>query len=386
MTQQNLQLTVELLDELGQVNPNDLREQDAQNVWHGHAQGRLIHEQLSLLLALYTKILEADILGNNHWPWKATTLVKISECFWVMNFPCLAKRYAMLALCDEASRAPITAAQGTYQRLLRFHGMLEREILRYATRIRQLYDDHSEYRRFPESILAELDDEWIVEVPSNQESSQYVATGTYIRYLLGKLNWLHQQQNADVNEKGRLLEKLAAYCLFCMPGARVRLRVPEEGTGTDRDVVCSLEGHTVDFRTELGRYFVAECKANAETKTPFDVAAKFARSLSKVKAKFGILFCPQGVTGQFKDTHAQKEQLDLYRDSGIVMVLLTERNLQHIASGRNLINILRFKYDQVRLLQKIKEDEVLDAEPAGWIPWTFPAAAVAAPAANQAIN
>jgi hypothetical protein len=53
-------------------------------------------------------------------------------------------------------------------------------------------------------------------------------------------------------------------------------------------------------------------------------------------------------------------------------VVLTETNLQHVASGRNLINILRFKYDQIRLNQSIKPDPLLDDAPDGWFEFMLP--------------
>ena len=372
--QETLELTVDLIERLRHINPDDLRNgpgENGQDAWHALAAVRPQHERLSLLLAIYDRLLLADQIGAD-WPWKATTLVRISDCFRRMNFFALAKRYAMLALCDEASRQMVNPANGSYQRLLVVHGMLETEIRRYAVRIRELANTSIEERRFPESILLELDDDWISELPVNQETGGYFATSNYIRYQLSRLSWLNYHDNSNTNEKGKVLEQLAAYTLSCMPGARIRQRVMEYGTATDRDVVCSLDGHTVDFRTELGRYFIAECKAFSQNPAPLDVVAKFARSLDKAKSKFGILFCPQGVTGHFRDTHAQKEQLDLYRDSGIIMVVLTETNLQHVASGRNLINILRFKYDQIRLNQSIKPDPLLDDAPDGWFEFMLP--------------
>ncbi len=382
MGQETLEPTVDLIERLRRILPNVLREgtgDNGQDAWHVRAAGRPVHQQLSLLLTMYDTLLQADLGSDGNWAWKATTLVRISDCFRNLNFNCLAKRYAMLALCDEASRREVQPTDGSYQRLLVFFGMLETEIQRYAGLIRILAADGSEYRRFPESVLLDLDDDWMSETPSIQESSQYFLTTNYLRYLLSKLSWFHEHKNEDSAAKGHILERLAAYTLFCMPGARIRLRVKEDGTGTDHDVVCTLEGHTVDFRTELGRYLIAECKAHKEKKTPLDVAAKFARALTKVKSKFGILFCPQGITGQFKDENAQKEQLDLFRDSGIVMILLTEENLQHVGNGRNLINILRFKYDQIRLFQTIKPDDLLDAVPHGWYSWMF----VAPPQTDQ---
>ena len=70
----------------------------------------------------------------------------------------------------------------------------------------------------------------------------------YVQYLLKQLG----------APDGKALERLAAYLMSCMPGCRTRMRAP---TGSsDHDVVCSMEGFEVDFRSELGRYFVCECK------------------------------------------------------------------------------------------------------------------------------
>lgn len=79
------------------------------------------------------------------------------------------------------------------------------------------------------------------------------------------------------------MELLARHVLACMPGARVsKDRVSQQGTNTDYDVVCSLDGFLIDFRTELGRYFIGECKAMSEDATPYAVVTKFCRVLDSI--------------------------------------------------------------------------------------------------------
>jgi hypothetical protein len=56
-----------------------------------------------------------------------------------------------------------------------------------------------------------------------------------------------------------------------------------------------MAGMDVDFRSELGRYFVCECK---DWKGPADFAsmAKFCRVLDSTKSRFGILFSKNGIS------------------------------------------------------------------------------------------
>jgi hypothetical protein len=104
----------------------------------------------------------------------------------------------------------------------------------------------------------------------------------------------------------------------------------------------------LDFRSELGRYFVCECK---DWKTPADFTsmAKFCRVLDSTKAKFGILFSKSGLSGQGRSEDAEREQLKVYQDRGIVIVVLSLNDLESVASGANLILLLRERYEAVRL-------------------------------------
>jgi hypothetical protein len=77
--------------------------------------------------------------------------------------------------------------------------------------------------------------------------------------------------------------------------------------------------------------------------------AKFCRVLDSFKARFGILFSRSGITGKKHTTDAALEQLKIFQDRGIVIVVLDLNDLQAVASGKNLINILRTRYEAVRL-------------------------------------
>lgn len=148
------------------------------------------------------------------------------------------------------------------------------------------------------------------------------------------------------HSKGETLEWLAEYLLSCMPGCRTYRR--RKTPSTDYDIICSMEGFDVDFRSEFGRYFVCECKDWTKP-ADFTTIAKFCRVLDSVKSKFGILFSKKGISGQGKAKFADRELIKVFQDRGMVIVVINENELREVAKGKNFINLLRSKYETVRL-------------------------------------
>jgi hypothetical protein len=109
-----------------------------------------------------------------------------------------------------------------------------------------------------------------------------------------------------------------------------------------------MEGFDLDFRSELGRYFVCECK-DWQAPADFSTMAKFCRVLDSTKARFGVLFTMNGITGAQRTTDAAREQMKVYQDRGIVIVTIDQADLKAIADGGNLISLLRDRYETVRL-------------------------------------
>lgn len=134
--------------------------------------------------------------------------------------------------------------------------------------------------------------------------------------------------------------------MSCMPGCRTARRRRSEST--DYDLICAVEGFELDYRSELGRYFVCECKDWAKA-ADFTTMAKFCRVLDSTKSRFGILFSRNGITGAGNTAFAAREQLKVFQDRGIVIVVFDESDIRRVADGGNLIQILRQKYEVVRL-------------------------------------
>ncbi len=230
-------------------------------------QGRF-YEALPIFIKLYEHMLLAQE-EDGAWHHKGMPLFWVSECFKHLGFSVLAKRYMMLALCEDAVNGkgaihPDTV--GTYFQLVWFKGLSDSEIKKYVETIYEIYKDNTNESLFPEYILQKIDNRWLVEIPSPSEGSFYIINRFYVKKLIAKFG----------SSSGQELEMLAHYLLSCMPGCRTYYR--QRSSSTDYDIVCSIEGLDVDFRSELGRYFVCECK-DWKKKANFSAFAKYCRVL-----------------------------------------------------------------------------------------------------------
>ena len=295
-------------------------------------------EALSLFLTLYRHMLEGqEKLGQRVH--KGMPLLWAGECYALSNYAALRKRYLMLALCEDAIRERGTVSPestGVYFRLVWRLGMADAVLKKYAEECYRLAMENPEEGKFPEWILQNIDQDWVTELPSPVEANVYVANTFYMERLLSKLG----------SSDGAALERLAEYVMLCMPGCRTSRR--KRSMSTDYDVVCSMEGFDVDFRSEFGRYFVCECKDWSKP-ADFSAMAKFCRVLDSVKSKFGVLFSRNGVSGAGDSRYAEREQLKVFQDRGMVIVVVDENDLRNVAQGANFVNILRKKYERVRL-------------------------------------
>jgi hypothetical protein len=296
------------------------------------------HESIAIFSALYNHMLIGQSVVDKRGH-KGVPLVNLSDCYNALSYPVLAKRYLMLTLCEDAitfeGKVPPNIS-GIYYRLVWQHGMSHEEISIYSKKIYQIYKSEPKESRFPEWVLQKLDQNWMVEIPAPQEALIFTANKLYISNLISGLG----------EGSGKNLESLAAYLLSCMPGCKTYSRVKTQSS--DLDVICSLEGFDVDFRSELGRYFVCECK---DWTTPADVTtlAKFCRVLDSIKSKFGILFSREGISGAGKTKYAEREQLKVFQDRGMVIVVVNHKDLEEVADGANFITMLRNKYRKIRL-------------------------------------
>jgi hypothetical protein len=304
----------------------------AQAVWEKiglfYLQQNRFPEALSIYGALYDQMLAVQQQSGSRCH-KGMPLVWMSDCYRALGCVLISRRYLMLTLVEDAIRengliSPETT--GTYFRFVWGGRLSDSELKRYAKQIDELAKSSASNAFYPEWVLQQLDTEWISQAPAFEESGIFVANSPYIKYLLAQLG--------DGSDKS--LELLADYLVSCMPGCKTARR--QVSGSTDYDVVCSVEGLELDFRSEFGRYFVCECK-DWNSRADFTTMAKFCRVLDSVKSRFG--------EGQRR--YAELEQLKVYQERGIVIIVVDHKDLERLAEDASFINILRRKYERVRL-------------------------------------
>lgn len=296
------------------------------------------HESLSIYYAMYEQLMAVQT-ANGVRVHKGTPLVRISDEHRALGNSLMAKRYLMLTMCEDAISlgGKINAeTTGTYFRSVWQFGISPEQVKNYASRMWGLSLEKPVESRFPEWILQELDQLWMTEYPSSGEATLWAVNTSYIQWLLAQLG----------GGSGLQLERLAHYLLSSIPGFRAQMRVRSEST--DYDIICAPEGLAYDFRSELGRYFLCECK---DWDQPADVTAviKFAGVLRSVKCRFGIIFSKRGISGENQAKYAQRELLKIFQQDDLTIIVFSEPDLLQIASGDNFFSILRDKYEQVRL-------------------------------------
>jgi hypothetical protein len=321
---------------------NDVARPEGEGVWQAcgyfyFSLGRY-NEALGVFSAMYDQMLTYQLQRNNRIH-KGMPLVRMSECHSRLNHPALTKRYLMLTACEDAIRGkgsinPLNT--GIYFRLVWERGFSHQLLDQYAGEIWRIAQRHPKESLFPEWLLQKLDQDWMIEFPSVEEAGLYFATIPYARWLLGKLG----------SNQGKSLERLAHYLVSLMPGCRAYMS--PKTYSTDYDVVGIPEGLGLDFRSELGRYFLCECK-DWQQKADFTTIAKFCRVLDGAKCSFGILFSKHGITGIKRTTDAAREQVKVFQQRGMVIVIVSEADIQAVAEGANFITLLRKKYEDVRL-------------------------------------
>ncbi len=334
----------ELISELPKQIPasESAQNPEKQRVWelcglYYQNQGRY-HEALAVFQTLYGQmLLFQEETGNRAH--KGMPLCWISDCYDWLGCPALARRYLMLTTCEDSIRDsgfinPNTS--GVYFRWVIKFGLGHTELSRYAAEIWKIYDKNPGDSCFPESIVQDLDNQWMVAYPSAQEAGLYVITERYAAYLLGTLG----------SGDGKSLERLAHYLLSSIPGFRAYRR--QRSHSTDYDIVCALEGTDLDFRSDLGRYFICECK-DWQAPADFTAFAKFCRVLDSAKCRFGIVFSKSDISGKGKSSDAEREQLKVFQDRGLIIVVISEPDLHRLATGANFLAMLRERYESVRL-------------------------------------
>lgn len=299
---------------------------------------RLFYQAIIVINALYEHMLEHQIRMETRIH-KGMPLVWLRDFHRELQHPVTAKRYAMLTLCEDAigDKGKVNVeGGGIYFRLSFEHGMPDSDMFEYAQKMYEIFKTNPQDGKYPEWILQELDNNWIIEYPSSREPYLYVPNRIYMKHLFSKIG----------EPTGEMFERLSEYILSVIPGFRTyrRQRTPS----TDYDIICAIEGLNFYFRAELGRYIICECKDWIRP-ADFTTMAKFSRVLDSTKCNSGIIFSRDGISGANETKFAERERLKIFQDRGMVIIVVDDADIQNLCIDGNIISLLRKKYEQVRL-------------------------------------
>ncbi|MBL0187528.1 MAG: hypothetical protein IPP97_17485 [Candidatus Obscuribacter sp.] len=300
---------------------------------------------------MYEKQLLAPKKGA-HWVWKAKTLVLLSDRFLKRDWYWHSRRFAMLALMDESRlwNGKVGPNHSSFIQLTLTHAIPSKKIHSLAKQASQHTRKLPALTQFPEAMLLSIDESWKSPTVNPTEANEFFISSTYLKHLCNSMEQIRKQKKKGWKQKsGRLFEHIARYLLSLIPGVRTAGNIMVAGTATDFDVLCSWEGFRVNFLQECTSYFVAECKCYTDP-IAFSIIAKFARILDEVRCNFGILFTLTGITGQGKMANAEAEQQFLYLNRGVCILIVTLKDILSVAAGENFFEMLRSKYEAVRVL------------------------------------
>jgi hypothetical protein len=308
-----------------------------------------LHEAIAIFEALYEHLQSYQVATDKR-AHKGAPLIWLSDCHAELNHPSIARRYLMLTLCEDAilhkGQTTSLVDGGFYFRAVWQHGLPHKVLDRCVQDICGISENEQEHARFPEWVLQHLDQVWMTTYPAPQETAEYRISPKYVKRLHAGLG----------DGTGKAMELLGHYLVSSIPGCRAHMR--HRTNSTDLDVTGAFEGPVQDFRSDIGRYFVCECK---DWREPASVTAfaKFSRILDSTKCRFGILFSREGLSGTDESKNAKREQQKLFQDRGIVVVVVDDADLRRIIDGANFITMLRSKYERVRLDLRDERPRVL---------------------------
>ena len=319
----------------------DIQTSKARDIWNDFGYIYRLVGRVRDALLIYQTEYSNTIKAQNTYKkriHKGAILYFISECFDLMNYHYSSKIYMMLALCEDSisySGKPDPNQTGSYHKLVWSKRITNSQYYYYADKFWSIFLENEDPGNFPEWLLQNTDYGWVTEIPSAEESIYYVINHDYCKFLIKGLG----------KSKGKNLELVAQYLLSCIPGFLPRRRAL--AASTDYDVLCTVQGNYVDFRSDIGKYFIVECK---DWNKPIGVSIvyKFYRVLKSVKSNFGILFSTKGNSGsnEFKDSH--REIIKIFQSDGIVIIVISFDDIEKIINGENLITLLRNMYENIR--------------------------------------
>lgn len=305
------------------------------------------YQAIGIFEKLYEKICLVE-KEKNKLIHKGMPLVWIRDCHWRLEHPALAQRFILLTLIEDSIewKGQIDVNKtGIYHRLCWEHGFTHTSFIDLSRRAYNEYNNDPKLGIFPERILQKLQGQFLPTYPSAKEADLYIINPVYSQELLERI-----KQPSRSNIDGKELEHFASYMLGSIPGFEIELR--KQTKDYHFDGFIRNRGPRWDFRSDLGNYVLVECK-DWEKPAGVDTISYFAHKLQLHDCRAGILFSKTGITGESENKkddprYGALTLLKSYHHAGRIIMVLNENDFKEAAEGKNLIQILQSKYEQVR--------------------------------------
>lgn len=186
-----------------------------------------------------------------------------------------------------------------------------------------------------------------------QENGYQLPRYNDYKYYNPSYSYLRDQYN-QIKKSGDFSawEKFAALLFTSVTGFEPILDVRPGDKSYQFDVVIRNVS-AADFSIKwLGDYFALECKYYNTDPVGVDAINHFASKLRYHDFKCGIFFTKTPLSGwgaKAGEQHGKLVQTKIFNRLGLIIFDFSEKDIESILDGKNLIEVLFDKYEQVRL-------------------------------------
>lgn len=207
--------------------------------------------------------------------------------------------------------------------------------------IKRLYDCLERPVSLPTEPVSQFYDNKNIRGTGIEPQASY---GRFFDINLTKYRHLYNQVvEASTNkEKKESLEGTAALLFNSISCLGVRSRNLRTSTG---EIDLLVEYTPPDQQTifdEYGKYILVECK-HWRTSVGADEIRKFCDKLRETKIRFGVLFARNGITGEDSNKNAFRRVDDAFQQDGIIILVITQRDLEVIKEHADFYEMLEMK-------------------------------------------
>ncbi|MCZ9341222.1 restriction endonuclease [Streptomyces sp. TRM76130] len=148
--------------------------------------------------------------------------------------------------------------------------------------------------------------------------------------------------NATAQARGRAYEDALTYLFDSLPGCTTRRNSLNKFESEEIDIIVANH-RFADGLKMLPPIFLVECK-NWSSPVDSSTISIFLQKIENRACRVGILVAASGVTGDAENLKSAHHQASLALARGIILILLTSRDLRRLASPNEFVSLLHGRF------------------------------------------